>query len=204
MPESATVHIVDDDPAVLRSLQRLLCANGYKVKGFASARAFLAELDPDEIGCLILDRQMPDAEGHAVHRWMIGKGLRVPVIFLTGEGDIASSVRALKSGAVDYLTKPVASVALFAAVERALALDRTRRAECAETDAFYARLDSLTDREREVMYAAVAGRLNKQIAHDLGIVEKTVKVHRARMMQKMGVRTFADLVRKVALHRDGA
>jgi FixJ family two-component response regulator len=202
MPDAEIVHIVDDDPGVLKSLSRLLASAGFDAKTHPDARRFLDDFDPTSAGCVILDRRMPEIDGHAVHQWLSGKQACLPVIFLTGAGDISSSVRAIKGGAVDYLTKPVDADALLSTVGRAIALDRERRKERAEADAFAARLDSLTAREREVLDAAVTGRLNKQIAHDLDIVEKTVKVHRARVMRKMGARTLADLVTMVVRHRD--
>jgi FixJ family two-component response regulator len=201
MTEKAIVHIVDDDLAVLKSLARVLASAGFVVKGHADARQFLETLDPGAAGCLILDRQMPDIDGHAVQTWLSDRRACLPVIFLTGEGDIASSVRAIKGGAIDYLTKPVEPDLLIATVVRALELDRIRHAERTEEDAFEARLQSLTAREREVLDAAVAGRLNKQIAPDLDIVETTVKVHRARVMRKMGARSLAELVSMVVRRR---
>jgi FixJ family two-component response regulator len=202
MAEGATIHLVDDDSALRRSLGRLLATAGRKVVTHASAAEFFEQFDPDVAGCLVLDRKMPGADGHAVQTWLRERRACLPIIFLTAEGDIPSSVRAMRDGAVDYLTKPIAAAALLASVDRALGLDRERRARRAEADAHSRRLASLTQREREVLDAAVAGRLNKQIAGDLGIVEKTVKVHRARAMKKMGAGTFADLVTMVVRHRD--
>ncbi|MGI1661972.1 response regulator transcription factor [Palleronia sp. KMU-117] len=202
MAGNAIVHIVDDDLSVLKSLARLLGSAGFDARTYTDARLFLRDLDPETPGCLILDRQMPEIDGHVVQRWLSGKRAPLPVIFLTGEGDIGSSVRAMKDGAVDYLTKPVEPEVLLTTVERAIGIDRARREARAASDDFEARLDSLTAREREVLDAAVAGRLNKQIAYDLDIVEKTVKVHRARVMRKMGAQTLADLVTMVVRHRD--
>ncbi len=201
MAEEGTVHLLDDDRALRRSLGRLLTTAGYKVVPHASAMQFYEHFDPDVSGCLLLDRKMPGADGHEVQTWLTERRACLPVIFLTAEGDISSSVRAMRDGAVDYLTKPVAVDALLTSVDRALALDRERRAQRAEADAHFARLASLSPREREVLDAAVAGRLNKQIAGDLDIVEKTVKVHRARAMKKMGAKTFANLVTMVVRHR---
>jgi FixJ family two-component response regulator len=202
MADGATVHVVDDDPALLRSLSRLLAAAGYATATHDCPQRFIDGFDPAGAGCVVLDRRMPGVDGHAVLTWLTEKRACVPVIFLTAAGDIASSVAAMKGGAVDYLTKPVEADALLAAIERALAVDRARRATQAEAAAHAERLGSLTCREREVLDAAVAGRLNKQIAGDLDIVEKTVKVHRARVMKKMGARTFADLVTMVVRHRE--
>jgi len=201
MAQGATVHLVDDDPALRRSRGRLLAATGHDVITHGSASQFYERFDPDEAGCLVLDRKMPGADGHAVQTWLTERQACTPVIFLTAEGDIPSSVRAMRDGAFDYLTKPIMASALLASVDRALELDRERRARKAEADAYSERLASLTQREREVVFAAVAGRLNKQIAADLGIVEKTVKVHRARAMKKMGATSFADLVTMVVRHR---
>lgn len=201
MTAGAIVHIVDDDPAVLKSLVRLLRAAGFDAQAHPNAKAFLEDFNTGEAGCVILDRHMPEICGHAVHQWLSKKRACLPVIFLTGEADIASSVQAIKCGAIDYLTKPVEPDVLLRTVCLALDLDEIRRKERAEADEFALGLDSLTAREREVVNAAVAGRLNKQIAHDLDIVEKTVKVHRARAMRKMGARNLADLVSMVVSHR---
>ena len=202
MPQSPIVHLVDDDPALLRSLGRLIATAGHRTQTHSSAQAFLDRFDREEAGCLLLDRRMPGLDGHDVQHWLAERQACLPVIFLTAEGDIASSVRAIQGGAFDYLTKPIAADTLLATIDRALAVDRERRARQQERDAFTARLDSLTPREREVLDAAVTGLLNKQIAEDLDIVEKTVKVHRARVMRKMGARTFAELVTMVVRHRD--
>lgn len=202
MPEAAIVHLVDDDLALLKSLGRLVAAAGHATMTHACAAQFFERFESDAAGCVVLDRRMPGADGHSVHSWLTETRACLPVIFLTGAGDVASSVRAFKGGAVDYLTKPVDANDLLASIDRALFTACERRARRAEADAFTARLDSLTAREREVLDAAVAGRLNKQIACDLAIVEKTVKVHRARMMRKMGAATLADLVTMVVRHRD--
>ncbi len=203
MSDGPTVHLVDDDPALLRSIGRLIATAGHRTKTHSSAQQFFDQFDLEEAGCLILDRRMPGGDGHSVQGWLTAQRACLPIIFLTAEGDIASSVRAIRGGAIDYLTKPIAADALLASIDRALELDRGRRRLQADADAFAARLDSLTLRELEVLDAVVAGRLNKQIAGDLDIVEKTVKVHRARVMRKMGAKTFADLVTMVVRHRDG-
>lgn len=199
----ATVHLVDDDPSTLNALARLLGAAGHRAQAHPDADAFFAALDPEAPGCLVLDLRMPGADGHAVQSRLTGKGITIPVIFLSGHGDINASVRAMKQGAIDFLTKPVPSEILLAAVQIAIARDGQARAQRANYVAVEARLAHLTTREREVLDAVVAGRLNKQIANDLGIVEKTVKVHRARVMSKMGVRTLAELVRLVVSHDVG-
>lgn len=196
----ATVHLLDDDSAVLTSLSRLLAAAGLRAETYRSAEGFFAALDPGEPGCLVLDLAMPGTDGHAVQARLSEAGIPLPVIFLSGQGDIPASVRAMKGGAVDFLTKPVRAEVLLAAIEEAIARDAETRLQKAAAAAVEDRLASLTPREREVLDAVVAGRLNKQIAEELGIVEKTVKVHRARVMHKMGVRTLADLVSLVVAH----
>ena len=202
MTQEPIVFIVDDDPSVLRSLARLCVAAEFEVRAYANARNFLDDLTPEAAGCLILDRNLPDVDGHAVQRRLFCEGVNLPVIFLTGKGDIASSVRAIRNGAIDYLTKPVEPETLLETVSRAIAQNRKENEERARSDDISMRLDSLTSREKEVMDAVVEGQMNKQIAYDLDIVEKTVKVHRARMMRKMGARTLAELVAIVVRHRE--
>jgi FixJ family two-component response regulator len=190
-----TVFLVDDDGPVLRALARLLGAAGYAVRPYQSPEAFLAEHDGAVPGCAVLDLSMPGIDGLAIQAALAAGPVFRPVIFLTGAGDIPTSVRAMKAGAVDFLTKPVDRDALFAAVGQAIAADREARRAQGGLAATRARVASLTPREREVLALVVAGRLNKQIAHALGTSVKTVKVHRGRMMAKMGVHTVADLVR---------
>jgi FixJ family two-component response regulator len=193
--DSVTVFLVDDDAGVLKALSRLLRARGYAVKPYASPQAFLAGHDPAVPGCAVLDVSMPGLDGLALQQTLAaGHGHR-PVVFITGKGDVPTSVRAMKAGAVDFLTKPVTDEVLVEAVARAAAQDARSRRSHAELDAIRAKIATLTPREREVLSHVVAGRLNKQIAGDLGTVEKTIKVHRSRMMEKLGVRTVADLVR---------
>jgi FixJ family two-component response regulator len=192
-----TVHLVDDDPAVRRALARVLAAAGHACRTWESAEDFLAAPRLPSDGCAVLDLALPGASGLDLQRRLGERDPGFPVIFLTGRGDIGTSVRAMKGGAVDFLTKPVEPAALVAAVEAALARGRdSRQAQAAEAERA-ARVARLTPREREVLEMVVQGRLNKQIAADLGIAEKTIKVHRARVMQKLGVRTIADLVRLV-------
>jgi len=191
-----TVFIVDDDSGVTRALSRLLKSRGYATRSFTSSREFLETHDATLPGCAVLDLSMPDLDGLELQEALLREGATPrPIIFLTGRGDIPTSVRAIKAGAVDFLTKPVRDDALLGAIAQAEKLDATSRIAHAELSAIRARLSSLTPREREVLGHVVAGRLNKQIAGDLGIVEKTIKVHRARMMRKMNVRTVADLAR---------
>lgn len=196
-PETTfTVFIVDDDSGVIRALSRLLKSHGYEAQSFTSSRKFLQTHDAAMPGCAVLDLSMPDLNGLELQQALSREGaVPRPIIFLTGHGDIPTSVQAIKAGAVDFLTKPVRDDALLAAIAQAEKLDAKSRIAHAELSAIRARLSSLTPREREVLGHVVAGRLNKQIAGDLGIVEKTIKVHRARMMRKMNVRTVADLAR---------
>jgi FixJ family two-component response regulator len=187
--------VVDDDPSVLRALTRLFSAAGFEARAFPSPAAFLRAHDPTTPGCLVLDLALPGLDGLELQRALTVSDCARPIVFITGRGDIPSSVRAMKGGAVDFLTKPVNDRDLLAAVRNALEIDRAAREAQVEIDALRQRLATLTPREREVLVHVVAGRLNKQIAADLGTVEKTIKVHRARMMEKMAVRSLADLVR---------
>jgi FixJ family two-component response regulator len=190
-----TTFLVDDDPAVLKSITRLLNAAGYKTKSFSSPQEFLSSHDPAIPGCAIIDLVMSELDGLHLQQALIDTGSERPIIFLTGKGDISTSVRAMKAGAVDFLTKPVKREALFAAVVRAANVDAAKRQKRNESKSIVERLGTLTHREREVLEYVIAGRLNKQIAASLGTVEKTIKVHRGRMMAKLGVRSVADLVR---------
>ena len=190
-----TVFLVDDDPGVLKAVSRLLRGRGYHVKPYASPREFLAHHDAAVSGCAVLDVSMPDLDGLALQQALAAGEAQRPVIFITGKGDIPTSVRAMKAGAVDFLTKPVRDEVLVEAIARAEKQDAEARKRHAELAAIRAKIATLTPREREVLGHVVAGRLNKQIAGDLGTVEKTIKVHRSRMMEKLGVRTVADLVR---------
>src|SRR6516164_1534372 len=192
-----TVFLVDDDPGVLKSLARLLRTSGYDSRTYVSAREFLREHDPAASGCAVLDLAMPGLDGMQLQQALAVEGIARPIIFLTGRGDIPTSVRAMKAGAVDFLTKPVDRNDLLAAIERAKRQEFVSREARAQLDSFEAKLATLTPREREVLQHVVTGKLNKQIAADLGTVEKTVKVHRGRMMAKMGARSIADLVRMV-------
>ena len=187
--------MVDDDPSVLRALARLFAAAGLDARAFPSPAAFLQAHDPATPGCLVLDFALPGLDGLELQQALTVSDCARPIVFITGRGDIPTSVRAMKGGAVDFLTKPVNDEDLLAAVHNALEIDRAAREAQVEVDELRQRLATLTPREREVLAHVVAGRLNKQIAADLGIVEKTIKVHRARMMEKMAVRSLADLVR---------
>jgi FixJ family two-component response regulator len=190
-----TVFLVDDDADVLKALARLLRASGYDSREFASSEDFLREHDASMPGCAVFDVAMPDLDGLALQQALAAKGIERPVIFLTGRGDIPTTVRAMKAGAVDFLTKPVDADALLAAIDSARERESRDREAREEMGFFTARLATLTPRERQVLGHVIAGRLNKQIAYDLGTVEKTIKVHRSRMMEKMGVRSLAELVR---------
>jgi FixJ family two-component response regulator len=190
-----TVFIVDDDPAVLRALSRLLLAAAYQTRTFSSSGEFLAEHEPCLPGCAVFDVAMPDLDGLALQQALSVGGVDRPIIFITGRGDIPTSVRAMRAGAVDFLTKPVSADDLLPAVARARHVDTQARQVRCERTSIETRLARLTLREREVLTHVVAGKLNKQIAGDLGTVEKTIKVHRGRMMHKLGVRTVPDLVR---------
>ena len=196
MTDKFTVYLVDDDAGVLKGLSRLLRAKGYDVRPYSSPQLFLEEHDVTVPGCAVLDVSMPGLDGLELQRaLMAANGFHRPVLFVTGKGDIPTSVRAMKAGAIDFLTKPVKDVDLFEAVSRAEARDAVSRRLHSEMESIQAKVGTLTPREREVLIHVVAGRLNKQIAGDLGTVEKTIKVHRSRMMEKLGIRTVADLVR---------
>ena len=190
-----TIFLVDDDVSVLNALSRLLRARGYEVQPFTSPEAFLAEHDASVPGCAVFDVSMPGLDGLELQQALTTGGSQRPVIFLTGQGDIPMSVRAMRAGAIDFLTKPARDVDLLKAIARAERQDAGARDLNAELESINARLALLTPREREVMIHVVTGRLNKQIAGDLGTVEKTIKVHRGRVMEKMGVRSIAELVR---------
>jgi FixJ family two-component response regulator len=193
-----TVFLVDDDPGVLKGLSRLLRNRGYNVLPFTSPREFLAKHDATVPGCAIFDLSMPDLNGLELQEAFKARDNQRPVIFLTGKGDIPRTVQAMKAGAVDFLTKPVRSEVLLDAIVRAQTADAEIREAGAELFAINAKIATLTPRECEVLSHVIAGRLNKQIAADLGTVEKTIKVHRGRMMEKLGVHTVADLVRLAA------
>jgi FixJ family two-component response regulator len=192
-----TVFLVDDDARVLRSITRLLQCEGWTTRAYRSAPEFLEQHDPSIPGCLVLDLAMPGMTGLGLQKELQGLGQSRPIVFLSGHAAVETCALAMKSGAVDFLTKPVDADALLDAVQRAVDRDIGQRAESSKLDTLNQRISSLTIRERQVLDGVVAGMLNKQIANQLGIVEKTVKVHRAHAVSKMGARSTAELVRMV-------
>ena len=205
MTAARVVHVVEDDASMRTSLARLLDGEGYGVALYASAEELLAVAGPALAGCILLDLRLPGASGLELQERLLERGCSTPVVFLTGHGDVPASVRAMKRGALDFLQKPVAADELLAAVSAALARDEEGRRQVADLAQLRARAGTLSDRQREVWLRVVRGQLNKQIAHDLGIVERTVKLHRARAMAKLGARSTADLVRiaeRLGLARD--
>jgi FixJ family two-component response regulator len=192
---AAVVYVVDDDESVRRGLARVLRFAGFRVEAFASAEDFLAHYRAPAPGCLVLDVQMPGRSGLELQR-LLGEGdIPLPVVFITGHGDIPMAVRAMRAGAVDFLPKPVLKDDLLAAVRRALASAAHEREGRDEVAAVRRRWESLTEREREVLALVVSGMLNKQVGRQLGVTEKTVKFHRGNVMEKMGADSLADLVR---------
>jgi len=191
---SALVIVVDDDEGLCRALDRLLRSAGYQVQAFLSPTAFLTRLPRDGPGCIVLDISMPGLNGLQLQQALSAFGRTWPIIFLTGHGDIPTSVRAMKAGAVDFLMKPVDEAALLNAITQALALDGAARAERSVRHELEERVATLTPREYEVFCQVVTGLLNKQIAARLGTTEKTIKVHRGRVMEKLGVQSLARLV----------
>jgi FixJ family two-component response regulator len=192
---SPLIHVVDDDDSVRKALSRLLKAAGYEAQGYANAGEFLLALPISTPGCIILDVRMPGPGGLELHTALNRQGNILPIIFLTGHGDIPMSVQAMKAGAVDFLTKPVQSQTLLAAVSNALEIQSRASQQQQRMDYLRNCYQSLTDREREIFRLVVQGKLNKQIGAQLGIAERTVKAHRAQVMQKMEVSSLADLVR---------
>jgi RNA polymerase sigma factor (sigma-70 family) len=193
--KQAMVFVIDDDASVRRSLRRLLRSSGYVVEEFASAGDFLQREKLSGTGCVVLDVRMPQMTGPELFDRMARSGYRLPVVFLTGHGDVPTSVHAMKDGAVDFLLKPVDADSLLHAIQDAIGRHAAQRGLEEESTAIHARLNRLSRREREVMEHVVRGQPNKLIAADLGISEKTVKVHRHRVMEKMGAGSLAELVR---------
>jgi len=195
---AGTVFIVDDAPQVRLSLSRLLETAGYRVRSFESAERFLEDHDCDGPACLVLDLAMPGMSGLDLQKSLVGSRRARPIVFLAGQADIQTSVQAMKMGAVEFLMKPMDTTRLLSAVDQAIGLDVAARRERAICETIQKRLQALTRRERRVMELVIRGRLNKHIGAELGIHEKTVKVHRMRVMRKMGVRSVANLVQLVA------
>lgn len=194
MTEAPSVFLVDDQPAILKAMSRLLQSAGLNAVTFESAKAFLDSDSANKAGCLVLDLAMPGMDGMALQHRLREVDSDLPIIFLTGHGSIDAGVLAMKLGAQDFLTKPVDDEKLLAAVKTAFERNQRARLAKAEKQAIQARLDSLTPRELEVLYLLIEGKLNKQVAAELGTVEKTIKVHRAKVMSKMDVTSVAALI----------
>lgn len=199
MPEQrgpeAVVAIVDDDPSVRKSLQRLIRSAGWKAEAFPSAQQFLERYETDAPSCLVLDLQLPGLNGLDLQKRLAEAGLEIPIVFLTGHGNIPASVQAMKAGAVEFLTKPIDEQDLFRAIQEAIERDRQTRRQNAGIRELRDRYEELTAREQEVMRQVISGMLNKQIAGELNITEDTVKFHRGHIMRKMRADSLADLVR---------
>ena len=199
MPElrgpEAVVAIVDDDPSVRKSLQRLIRSAGWKAEAFTSAQQFLERYETDAPSCLVLDLQLPGLNGLDLQKRLAEAGLEIPIVFLTGHGNIPASVQAMKAGAVEFLTKPIDEQDLFRAIQEAIERDRQTRRQNAGIRELRDRYEELTAREQEVMRQVISGMLNKQIAGELNITEDTVKFHRGHIMRKMRADSLADLVR---------
>ncbi len=195
MTASSIVYVVDDDPSIRESLDSLLASEGHAVQAFDSAQAFFAAKRPDLPACLVLDVRLRGSSGLEFQRELTRRGIGIPVVFITGHGDVPMSVAAMKAGAIEFLLKPFRDQDLLDAVHRGIELDRRCRAQAAELAMLRARFAAMTPREREVMPLVASGLLNKQIAARLQLSEVTVKVHRAQIMQKLQARSLADLVR---------
>jgi len=194
MPGEPTVYVVDDDPSVLRAIGRLLRLE-FSVEAFDSPSIFLDAMRPEAPGCILLDLALPGVSGLELQERLIAAGCMQPVVFLSGQGSVRTSVQAMRAGALDFIEKPWENDTLLNTVRRALERDREMRARRSASDSIARRVASLTPRESEVFRHVIAGRLNKQIAARLGTAEKTIKVHRARVMHKMSVRSVAELTR---------
>jgi RNA polymerase sigma factor (sigma-70 family) len=197
MTRASVVFVVDDDPSVRSSLKFLLSSVGLQVESFDCAEAFLQRKPPDAPSCLVLDVRLHGLSGLDFQRELAARNIRIPIVFVTGHGDIPMSVRAMKAGAIEFLTKPYRDQDLLDAVRIALERDRARREQERDITDLQQRFNALTPREQEVISMVVSGMLNKQIAAELGTAENTVKVHRSRAMEKMNAQSFADLVRMI-------
>jgi RNA polymerase sigma factor (sigma-70 family) len=193
--ESPIVYVVDDDPSVRRSLARLIRSEGFRVETFARAQDFLDQKEGTDPSCLVLDVNLPGRSGLDLQRELSSRGYSMPIVFITGYGTIPMSVQAMKGGAVEFLEKPINDQVLLKAIHQAVEKDRQMKRQYTELKEIQQRLASLTPREREVLPLVVSGMLNKQVALRLGTTEKTIKVHRARIMEKMRADSLADLVR---------
>ena len=193
--DRAVVFVIDDDPSMQRSLDTLLRSVGLDVRLFSSAQEFMQTARPDAPACLVLDVRLPGMSGLAFQQELVKSGVAIPVIFITGHGDVPMTVRAMKAGAAEFLTKPFDDQVLLDAIDAAIERDRAQRRDIAGLAEVQGRYRTLTEREREVMQLVVAGRVNKQIAAELGLSLVTVKVHRGQVMRKMLARSVAELVR---------
>jgi RNA polymerase sigma factor (sigma-70 family) len=189
------VYIVEDDASFRKSMERLVRGWGYEVVSFESANSFLTQTNVRYPGCLLLDVRLPDTDGLRLHQILIEKGNKLPVVFMTGHGSIPMSVQAMKKGAIDFLPKPFKAEDLLSAITNAIDRNLHDVQKDFEKKEINALIDTLTPREKEILRWVIAGKLNKQIAYDLGITERTVKAHRSRVMQKTGVSSVAELVR---------
>lgn len=199
---TAVIHVVDDDESFGEAVARLLCARGYAVRTYVNAGDFLLSESGDVPGCILLDLEMPGPNGLDLQIALVKRGSPLPIIFVSGQGDIPTTVKALKAGAEDFLTKPVTSDVLLSAVASALARGKRQRAAAAQLKNWRARYETLTARERAVLDRVVAGSMNKQIAQELGAAERTIKAHRANIMTKMHVQSLAELVHVADRLRD--
>jgi two-component system, LuxR family, response regulator FixJ len=188
------IYVVDDDAAVLRSLSLLLQSHGFAVEPCVSAATFLERFDPDRRACLLLDLRMPGMDGAELQRRLVEEGHRLPIVMLTGHGDVPAAVRAMRQGAIDFIEKPVDEAHLLSAIEEARAVLTNRPRRSVPREVVAERLARLTPREREVLDHLVLGRLNKEIAQALGISQRTVEIHRARIREKMEARGISDLI----------
>jgi FixJ family two-component response regulator len=193
--DQSVVFIIDDDPSMRASIESLLLSVGHAIQAFATTQEFVLSERPDVPGCLVLDVRLPGRSGLEFQQELARSDIRLPIVFITGHGDVAMSVTAMKAGAIEFLTKPFRDQDLLDAVHRGIEIDRGRRAESVMLAELWQRFDSLTPREREVMALVAAGQLNKQIAAELDLSEITVKVHRAQVMRKMQAKSLPDLVR---------